>query len=684
MSKIEILSPCGGAESLAAALHTGADAVYLGAKNFSARHNAVNFSDDGLKAAVRECHRHGVLVYLAFNTVIRDEELEEAAQLLKLSCEAGVDGLIIQDLAVYEMAKTACPDMPLHASTQMTLHTPAGVAAAKRLGYSRVVAARELSLSQIRDMCGQGVEIEAFAHGALCMCVSGQCYLSAMIGGRSANRGLCAGACRLPFSADGIPHDDYALSLKDLSYCEHVDELIEAGISSLKIEGRMKRPEYVAAATDALRSSRDGEEYDEEDLRAVFSRSGFTDGYLTEKLGAEMFGARQKEDVTAAAEALPRLKKLYEKPEKRFSLDMRFAAHAGEPMSLCVSDGERSAEITGDIPEAARERETSGEAVLTQLKKLGGTLYEPREVTADIDGGLAIPLSKINDLRRRAVERLDEMRADELSAPKNFDGSELQFVFPLPLIRKRPRLRIRVEKIEQLSKIDLRDEEIIISLGCAEEYINAGHPAEKAIIALPRFDIDEKKTTEQLKFAKSLGFGVVECGNIGHIEIARELGLTPQGGFGLNITNSLAARRYFAGGLETLILSPELKASQASRIACPSDLGTILYGRLPLMITRNCPIAAQVGCKNCRGKLTDRTGAEFPILCHKERGIYELLNSKTTWLADRLDDFNLDFGDLWFTVESPEEAARVVRAYRSGIEAGAIEFTRGLSFRGVE
>ena len=684
MGKIEILSPCGGPESVDAALRTGADAVYLGARKFSARHNAVNFSDEELFAAVRECHRHGVLVYLAFNTVLRDSELEEAAGLLKLACEAGVDGLIIQDMAVYETARAACPDMPLHASTQMTVHTPCGVDSAAKLGFKRVVAARELSLEQIKELCGRGVEIEVFAHGALCMCVSGQCYLSAMIGGRSANRGLCAGACRLPFSAAGKPSErDFALSLKDMSYCDHINELEEAGVKSLKIEGRMKRPEYVAAATDALSRARRGDEVDYGTLRAVFSRSGFTDGYLTGKLGSEMFGAREKEDVTAAASALPKLQKLYEKPEKRFKLDIRFTARRGEPMRLEVSDGELSAAVSGDIPEEARTRETTAHEIEAQLIKLGGTLYyaDCAEVTAD--GGLAISLSKINALRREAVERLDEARIEKMSQPKSFNGGTLSFAFPLPLIRKRPEFRIRVERIEQLSRLELRGEDIVIPLGAEEEYLSAGYDPERAVIALPRFDNDEKITASRLKTAKNLGFSAAECGNIGHIELASRLGFKLLGGFGLNIANSLAARHYFLEGLETLTLSPELKASQCSKIACPGRLGAVIYGRLPLMLTRNCPIAAQVGCKNCTRRLKDRTGAEFPIICRRESGYFELLNSRPIWLADRLDDFNLDFGDLMFTTETSEQAARVLRAYRSGAEP-QVEFTRGMYYRGVE
>ena len=683
MDRPEILSPCGSPEALRAALCAGADAVYLGAKNFSARHNAANFTDDELRTAVSECHRRGVMVYLAFNTVIKDNELPAAADLLKLACEIGIDGLIIQDLAVYEMARAACPDMPLHASTQMTIHTPAGVEAAKALGFKRVVVSRELSLDDIAGLCNRGVEIEAFAHGALCMSVSGQCYLSAVIGSRSANRGLCAGACRLPFSSWGRRADKYALSLKDMSYCGHALELAAAGVSSLKIEGRMKRPEYVAAATDALRRALDGEDCDSETLRAVFSRSGFTDGYLTGRLGKEMFGARVKEDVTAAEAALPRLRKIYEKTEKRFTLDLSFAAAPGEPVKLTASDSVNAVTVTGEPPEKAVNRETDPETVNNQLIKLGGTIYAPGKVSAEVAPGLSIPLSKINALRREAIEDLDKLRIDALSKPVGFDPSGLEFDFPLPLIRKVMRFRLRPQTPEQLKLISLCDEEMIIPIERAEEFVKAGYPAEKSIIALPRFDVNEKNTAERLVFAKSLGYGRVECSNIGHIALAKSLGMTPQGGFGLNITNTVSARHYFKAGLETLTLSFELKAGQCSAIACPGELGAIIYGRLPLMVMRNCPIEAETGCKNCRKTLTDRTGAEFRVICRRGLGFCELVNSRVLRLADRLGEFNLDFGDIMFTDETPKEAAAVLEEYRTGREAEAVPFTRGLYFRGV-
>lgn len=665
-----------------AALHTGADAVYLGAEKFSARKNAANFTRKELSEAVAECHRHGVKVYLAMNTIIRDDELEDSAELLRFACEIGIDGLIIQDFAVYEQAKQCCPKMPLHASTQMTVHTPFGVMAARRLGFSRVVAARELSLSELASLCGLGVEIEAFSHGALCMCVSGQCYLSAMIGGRSANRGLCAGACRLPFSAAGKPENDYALSLKDMSYCGRISELEKIGISSLKIEGRMKRPEYVAAATNALFCARAGKDYDAESLHAVFSRSGFTDGYLDGDPGAEIFGARLKEDVEAASKALPKLKKLYEKTEKRFTLNLRFKAERGKPIELFADDGSLSATVFGEPPEEALNAPTSTEDVSEQLKKLGGTLYDAGRVEVDIEDGLILPKSAINALRREAVSKLDSMRA--AAKPIPFDGSGLVFDFPHLLIRKVPRLRVHAESVGQLSLLDKNDLEAMIPLGSEKEFLDAGFSPEKASVWLPRFMPNEKKAAEMLSFAKSLGFSGVECHNIGQTELVKSLGMKPEGGFGLNISNSLAARHYYADGVERLTLSPELKAAQCSQTACPGDLGAIIYGRLPLMITRCCPIAAQVGCAACKKRLIDRTGAVFPVLCRREKGYFEILNSKVLRLEDRLGQFSLDFGIIYLTDETPEQAFEVFNDYRRGRLSQAVGFTRGLYFRGVE
>lgn len=684
MKKTELLSPCGGYESLTAALRTGADAVYVGTKNFSARHNAVNFSADELKQAVRDCHKYGVLIYQAINTCIMDDELSRLALEIQLACEAGVDGLIIQDAAVRKIVSACCPDMPIHASTQMTLHTCSGILEAKELGFSRAVVARELPLEIIERLCSLGIEIEAFVHGALCMSVSGQCYLSAMIGSRSANRGLCAGACRLPFSSNSKPFDKYALSLKDMSHAQYAQKLSEAGVSSLKIEGRMKRPEYVAAATDALRSSLDGNSFDTERLRAVFSRSGFTDGYLTHRLGEKMFGARVKEDVTSANDVFPELRELYRRDRKKFTLDVDFFATLENGIRMTATDGINSVLICSRDVQKAINRPTDKEAVIKQLSRLGDTVYELGTVSILIEGGLMIPASVLNELRRNAVSELDEKRIESLTKIKSFNSLEIPKPLPKSKIRKKPALRVQVNKIIQLALMDLSSvEKIIIPLSEANAYSEGGYPIEKAVLSLPRFTFNEESVIDSLKSAKSLGFGAIECTNMAHIRIARELGLVAFGGFGLNITNSLAALAYAEEGVKELTLSFELKASQLLHISSPVPTGAIVYGKLPLMLCVNCPIASEVGCKNCTGELIDRTGAKFPVLCHKNLGYYELLNSQTMKLSHRLDDFGLDFVTLYFTTESPEDTARVLLSYINE-ELPKGDYTKGLYYRGIE
>lgn len=683
MNRIELLSPCGGYESLVAALRSGADAVYVGTKNFSARHNAVNFTADELKEAVRECHKYGVLLYQAINTCVMDTELEKLALEIQLACEAGVDGIIIQDPAVREFVRSACPELPIHASTQMTLHTEKGVLYAKERGFSRAVVSRELSLDIIKKLTSLGIEIEAFVHGALCMSVSGQCYLSAMIGSRSANRGLCAGACRLPFSSKGFQNDKYALSLKDMSYCDYAKELEDAGVASLKIEGRMKRPEYVACATDALRSSLDGKEYDSQRLRFVFSRSGFTDGYLTSNLGADMFGARVKEDVTAATDVLPEIRELYRKERKKFPLSLKLSASVGYA-SLLASDGENEIIIETSETQKALNRPTDYDSSLRQLSKLGDTVYYLENFKADLSGDVMIPASVLNDLRRRAVSALDEKRIEENTHIRAFDSTKLPKPLPKPRIRKFPALRVQVEKVIMLSLMDLSlAEKIIIPLFEYKNYLAAGYPLEKAILSLPRFTFDEENIIKTLIEAKERGFEEVECTNLAHVKIADDLKIKAHGGFGLNITNSIAAESFARDGLCDLTLSFELKAGQLNAISSSVPTGALVYGKLPLMLCVNCPIACEVGCKNCTKKLVDRTGAEFPVLCHKNLGYYELLNSQTMKLSNRLDDFNLDFVTLYFTQESPEEAQAVLADYadRSSVKG---DYTKGLYYRGIE
>ncbi len=676
----ELLSPCGSYEALTAALRAGADAVYVGGKSFSARQNAANFTKNELFDAVRECHRYGAKIYQAVNTAVTDSELCMLAEEIKTACEAGVDGIITQDLACVSIVSQACCAMPLHASTQMTLHTANGVLWAKEQGFCRVVLSRELSGQIIKELSALEIETEAFVHGALCMSVSGQCYLSALIGSRSANRGLCAGACRLPFSATGAK-DRYALSLKDMSQIDFADEMRQNGVASLKIEGRMKRPEYVAAATHALRCALDGKPYDTELLEASFSRSGFTGGYYSDDLGKNMFGARSHQDVLNMQASLSELKELYKTEPKKFEIEFKFEAALGKPVVLTASDGKNAVTVCGINAEKAINRPLEKEAVLTQLSKLGGTLYSLKSADISIEDGISLPISAINALRRDAISALDEARINDLTEIKPFNGENLQLARPLTLNIKIPDLRLSVQKASQLEKINTEKFICTIPLSEAENCIKLGHDPKNIVLSLPRFTFDEEAMTKRLEAAKSLGFNAVECTNYAHIRIAKGLKMRALGGFGLNVANSLAAERLCQSGVEEITLSFELKYNQLNQIGSPVPVGAIVYGNLPLMLTVNCPIAAEVDCKNCTGSLTDRTGEKFKVLCHKNLGYYELLNCKTLWLADKLGEFNLDFATLYFTDETAYEVAQVLQAYQAK-QPPKGDFTRGLYYRG--
>jgi putative protease len=374
--KIEVLCPAGDMESVTAAVQNGANAVYLGMKDFSARQSAKNFDYDDLREAISYCHARGVFVYLALNTILFDNQFEDAKDCIAAACELGVDAIIVQDLGVLSLVQKMCPTMPIHASTQMAVHTVKGAQLLKEQGVTRVVLARELTLQEIKEIA-QTVEIETevFVHGALCMSVSGQCYMSGMIGTRSGNRGNCAGTCRLPFTSNGVA--GYDLSLKDSCLVNYVEALKQAGVTSLKIEGRMKRPEYVAAAASAYHNAAVGEEADIETLQAVFSRSGFTDGYLTGKADASMFGYRQKEDVVATTnQILKSLQNTYKKERPCVAVTFHFVAKENQPISLTITDCDNNqVTVTAGIPEIAQKAPMNEESVQRSLSKLGGTPF---------------------------------------------------------------------------------------------------------------------------------------------------------------------------------------------------------------------------------------------------------------------------------------------------------------------
>ena len=686
--KAEILAPCGSFEALEAALRSGCDAVYLGGEKFSARQNAANFTDEQLKEAVRLCHLRGVKVYQAINTVVFDEQLEECKKAVKFAAEIGVDGLITQDLTLVKICRECCPDLEYHASTQMTIHSESGVKMAKKLGFSRAVLSRELPEHTIKDLTTLGIETEVFVHGALCMSVSGQCYMSALIGSRSANRGLCAQACRLPAQGDKITkgQERYALSLKDMSYVDKLQRLEKDGVSSLKIEGRMKRPEYVAAAVNCCKNSLENKPYDLKALEAVFSRGGFTDGYYNGRLGREMFGTSQKEDVSATARILPELHELYRRCEKRtkafFTIKLQESSQA--ELSLRDSEG-NTVTVYGDIPQKALKKACDSDYVKKQLSKLGDTIYEFGGLEAAIGKDLAYPASALNDLRRQAVEKLDQKRIDFFTHTADFTDKALADLPTLPKAYEHKKIRIMLSKLSQLEGVDLDKAELVgVPIEIASEAVKIVSDKNKLMIIMPRFTFDEKALCEKLSAAKEAGITKMLAMNIGHCLIANDLGFELHAGYSFNLCNSAALDEVKKLGAKDCTVSFELKASQIEKLKKPIEIGFVAYGRLPLMLTANCPIRNDMGCKNCKGKLFDRTGREFPVRCPKGRDCAEILNSDILYLADKLTDFdNADYMELHFYEENAHRINEIIKAYSGERGAKPENATNGLYYRGV-
>ena len=676
MNKIEILSPAGGFDSVVAAVRCGADAVYVGAKAFSARASAHNFDDGELRECVRYCHQRGVKVYLALNTVIFDDEMRDALELAIRAARADIDAIIIQDLGLVSLLKKAVPDLPLHASTQMTVHTPCGAKALYEMGFKRVVVSREMSfeeIKEIRQVC-PGVELEVFVHGALCMCVSGQCYFSSMLGGRSANRGMCAQPCRLPMSCRG---NDHALSLKDNGSLGWMRKLEELGVASAKIEGRMKRPEYVAAATAAAKEARDNgfvSPQSEERLRSVFSRTGFTDGYLAGERGQKMFGYRRRDDVVSAdSQLLKEIRQTYKDEARTVGVEMNFTAKVGEKPLLVVTDGEHSVSIEGEIvAEKAINRPLDEERARQNLSKTGGTQYEVKEFSAEIGGDVSVSAAAMNALRRMALEKLDEARANwhDYEVRRIEIDSMLEDGGGIAEDRVCVRIADYPKEAAELGRV-------FVALEDVED-----EAAPRAIEA-PRVCFgNEKEVYEKLRRLKELGAEHLIVHNIGTAYIGRELGYVLHGGYGLNIVNSRALAWVKEFGFKDMELSPEIDLRRIEKLRKAIPVGMIRYGYLPLMITRNAPAGFfHPSCKN-DDFLQDRKNEKFPIL-HRE-GYHEIVNCVPILMPqEEYKAMDGVFNVYRFTVEnSVEKMKKSLEKLREN--HGFERITHGLYCRGVK
>ena len=688
MTQIEILAPVGSEEMLRAAVYSGADAVYLGFAGFNARSGAGNFDAASLCGAVRFCHGRGVRVHVAMNTTVYAGELEALAAAVRAVAASGADAVICQDMATAGLCRRIAPELPRHASTQMSVHTLEGALEMAELGFARVILARELSLAEIETIArGCGIETECFVHGALCMSMSGQCYMSAFLGGRSGNRGSCAGPCRLPFDAaplpEGRPGKAHHLSLKDNSVIGQLDKLQAVGVASAKIEGRLRTPEYVAAAVDACLAGREGRAYDRAVLQNAFSRSGFTSGYLDGRIDGSMFGTRTEADAAETRRTLPALRELYRRERPRVPVDLKLEVEAeGEKLTAADREGNRAIVYGETAPQPALTGPAA--ALRRSLGKTGGTPFAPGEIEIDMKGGpWYLPGSAVNELRRQALEALLQKR--ETLRPWPVRPAELP-----PLARRsapaRPALWARFQRWEQAPEEALAGvEKLILPLAEADRVPQPWRS--RTILELPRamFGGMEADTIRRVEAARGQGFAGFEANNIAHLRIGRGLPLT--GGIGLNLTNPLAAQVYAELGLSALLVLPEVQAGEIAFIAPvregrPVPTGALIYGHMPLMLTRACPLHNLHDCAHCsrEGELTDRKAKKFPVRCGG--GVRTIYNPVPLYMGDKPGALPVDYGVAYFTLESREEAAAVLGRIARG-EPFEGDFTRGLYYKGT-
>ena len=654
---MELLAPAGSPEALTAAVQAGADAVYLGFGPLNARRNAKNFTREELEAGVAYCHLRGVKVYLTLNTLLTNRELPLAAETGAWASDLGIDAVLVQDLGVARLLRRTCPDLPLHASTQMTVHSLDGVRACADLGMTRVV------------------------------------------GGRSGNRGLCAQPCRLAFRWPGEKTPSHPLSLKDLSLAGALGQLEEMGVACLKIEGRMKRPEYVAVVTGiyaaALRQGREPTQAELAQLEAAFSRQGFTQGYFRDQKGPAMFGTRPQ-GARDPADLFDQARRFYTRGEHRTVPVSITAQVQGEmPMVLTARDpAGHTAVVQGPCPQAARTRQTTVDQVAGQLRKTGGTVYQAHQVQVDLAPGLSVPLSAVNSLRRQALEELDRARTQPPAR------RTLPFVPAAPERGRAgaPAFTLSFRRWEQLTPDCLDQGPALVYLPCqelpghedalrrwAQAYPDIGFG-----VVLPRvvWDRELPRLRRELEAARQAGVTQALLGHIGQLPLARSFGLTPRGDFGLGLTNDETAAELARLGFASATASFESRLAQIRDLSKPLDLELLVYGRLPLMLMEHCILRNRgQGC-HCQDKpqsLGDRKGEHFPVEsawgCRNE-----LFNAKPLWLADKTNwrTAGAAYARLAFLREGPGECARVFRAYREGAGEPPRAFTRGLYYRGVE
>ena len=778
---IELLAPAGSFDALKAAVEAGANAVYLAGEKFGARAYAENFAGEQLFKAVEFAHLRGVAVHVTVNTIIADSEFDEFAEYLKFLRRANVDALLVQDLGAASIAKNIAPEIPLHASTQMTIHNSEGVKVLADLGFSRVVLSRELTLNEIEKICRESpIETEIFIHGALCVCWSGQCLMSSLIGGRSGNRGRCAQPCRLPYELVDVNGKNllsgagkYLLSPKDLNTLEFLPRLVETGVTSLKIEGRMKRPEYVATVVKVYREVLDKKFSTPEDKRKlaqIFNRD-FTTAYLEKNPGKNLISdmrpnnrgvligrvaevGRDKivlklaEKIHAGdqveiwikiggrvaftvedfelrgelctikipntkgvrvhdrafkifdAELIAEARKYFSgAPVRKISVAAEITAEIGEPLILTMTDadGNSATAQTKILAEPAKNRPLTLETLKNQIGRLGNSIFALEKISADIDENLMIPISELNDVRRRVTEQLETQRL------KNFERPKISAPAIKTLTTNHQSLTTKitahVDTLEKLKiALDAGADEILFG---GETFTNK--PVKNISEAIELVHGRRKKISwstprivrENENFYLPAEVDAIYVHNLATLSFAKKISAAPiRTDFSLIVFNSATINFLKNLGVEGVTLSPELNLTQVKALAKKSCLPVecIVHGRQELMISAYCVLGSFLGnldkknCPHvCRAEnffLRDRKDELFPVVTDQFCRMH-ILNAKTLSMIEHRADFD---GIARIRVDcralTLQESAQIVRAYKFG--GNEIEnFTRGHYFRGV-
>lgn len=691
-NRFEILSPAGSFDTLVCAISNGADAVYIGGRNFSARKNAANFTTEEISSAVKFAHLHGAKVYVTVNTLIGDAELSEVYEFVEFLYNAGVDALIIQDMGVLDIVKRYFPDFEVHASTQMTIHNIEGARLAKELGFTRVVLSRELTFKEIKAIHESvDIELEVFVHGALCMSYSGQCLMSSFIGGRSGNRGACAQPCRLPYtllSEDGKPlsgKDKYLLSLKDLCLIDEMDTLASCGVTSLKIEGRMKSSDYVSIVTSIYNKYRSGGKVSDEDafaLRNIFSRSGFTKGYLTGDTGRHMLNYDKNNDDVYSV-VTDKVKSLGEELKQKKAPDVKFGAHVtakkGQPMTLEAKAMGKTVRVCGTVLcEDALKVPLTEERIISQISKTGSTDFEVRKITVDIDEGISLPVKEINELRRMALERLRDALSEIPRQGKT--GIFEPYTFK-PIEDKKIIFNAQVMNMSQaVAAFDAGFDRVTVPLKLYTENRDFFSGKNVAVILPPIM-------RDCNMYDMSVLPDMIYATNISQLGLCK--GHSVCADFRMNVFNSSSAKKICDMGAGSACLSAELNLTQINKMQLPFDGEIVVYGRVPLMTLQNCPVKSAVGKCSCQDgdvyMLKDRKGVKFPLFTCKHEGVSVLYNATPIYMADRLGEIKSEYIKTYrfiFTTERAEDIKKLYVKYKNPDKSDE-DFTRGHYYRGV-